>query len=663
MALLPQSTAPLPESQSFSSELIRKGILQKGAKQPGAKWDWKSYLLLLKEKIGETLPYGPQLHVPLRKYKSFDQILSSPDDGDPIEDFAEHVLSSGATLLHGAGGSGKSVLLHHMTIILIEREVIPIIVDLSALRTLEAEAEDTVRIPPAHLLKRMLSLVVPRPIGTEALSDLEGQAVLILDGFNELSNNPEDDPIQKRILACLQTVRADHPDLKVIVADRFHPRPEANAFGYGRLSVRPLEVTEVAKLIPNYDSLAEATKEILRVPFFLSLWLLRGKEEHHATHMNKAEMLKDALTKRAKLDDASLEKLGVVMYEAYRSGSQYFRPESIKFADSKLLAAGFLIVQKSASGSEQLCRFSHQLLHDYLAGLHVAKENVPWDEDTFDALSLRAQSLETIQLTLEQVPILRREEFLSRVYDWNYTSALLCLAEEERLALSHGVTEEIRTAIIASIAEKQFDSFPHSRALNIRALGQLPKTLREPFLRTGTKTEKEIRDYVRTLQSRSQWFVTWQSLFARLAGGTIEAYDLQYVVDENPLIGWAAASLIRRSIFEKRILERLLGILIGLGNGRANRSKRWRIISVLGASDEPEALIELFQRLTTDEYRWVRYGAMRSVIEIAARNKGQRGKIFKELLSLVGQLHELSRYELSRVLRIEKADEDWLFLS
>ena len=81
---------------------------------------------------------------------------------------------------------------------------------------------------------------------------------------------------------------------------------------------------------------------------------------------------------------------------------------------------------------------------------------------------------------------------------------------------------------------------------------------------------------------------------------------------------------------------------------------------MLGRSPDEDAIEELFELLTTDEYHWVRYGAVRSLIELAWRLGAPRQSIFSRLAALVPTLSELCLYELSRCITIGQDDPIWL---
>ena len=77
-----------------------------------------------------------------------------------------------------------------------------------------------------------------------------------------------------------------------------------------------------------------------------------------------------------------------------------------------LLAASLLVHR-----DEDTFRFAHQLHHDYLAALAVAKSGGPWDDDVFDALSLKAASPDPLVLLAELTEADRVDDLVRSVYD------------------------------------------------------------------------------------------------------------------------------------------------------------------------------------------------------------------------------------------------------
>jgi hypothetical protein len=621
------------------------------------------YLTALRAWVNQALPRAPY-DVPVGEYVSAEAILSGQEPTRLVDDLSILAQERGAVLIHGPGGSGKSVLLRRMALQRLERGEISVLLDLSLLPNLVPEDEHIAQLDLSELFDRML-LCSPYPLRRTDLSHLGSTILLIVDGLNELSSQAPLESAQARILAAVHAARADHRRLLVMVADRLNPRREADQYGYRRLALRPLATSTVRELVPDFDDLPPRTREILRLPFFLGLW--RGRSEGQQVSMSKAAMLSQTLLEGGRLNAEQIAELSETAYRAYEAGSQYFRLDSVSSVADKLISAGFLIRQEASStvpDGAALAKFSHELFHDYLASSFVASRKAPWTEDTFDALSLRAQSVEAVQLALEQVGPTGREDFLTRVYDWNATAAAVCLAEEQRYSMVEGLTQEARIAIVASIAARQFDIFPHTRSGAARTLRGLPLTLTNGFL-VGheTVTETSIRERISSIRSDREWFLRWQEMYVRQPGGEASRHDLRTATDENSLLGWCAANTIRRLSIPETLWHELFGMLAAYDGHIQFRSRRWRLAHILGRSCTHEAKEELLRLLTGDEYHWVRYGAARSLIEVAWRSEGMRAGILSELADLASRLPPLCISELDRALEIGAGNARWRELS
>jgi hypothetical protein len=66
--------------------------------------------------------------------------------------------------------------------------------------------------------------------------------------------------------------------------------------------------------------------------------------------------------------------------------------------------------------------------------------------------------------------------------------------------------------------------------------------------------------------------------------------------------------------------------------------------------------------LTTDEYHWVKYGAARSLIELAWLSPSMQAEILSELARLVPELPPLCINELDRAIKIGAENAEWLRL-
>lgn len=619
------------------------------------------YINAVRSEVRHSLPSTIEYEVPVAEYASAEAILSGQEPIGLVDDLHAFARERGAVLVHGPGGSGKSVLLRRLALQQLEQDEACVLMDVSLLPSLVPASKHLAQLELPELLGYML-LCSRHPLTGSDLGRWPGSILLTVDGLNELSSETPLESAQARILAALHAARAEYRGLVVVVADRLNPRPEADRYGYARLALQPLAEGAVRAVVPDYEELPPRIKEILRLPFFLELW--RGRVRGQQANMSKAAMLRQTLVQRGRLTDQQLSELAEIAYRAYETGSQYFRIDSLESIAGRLRRAGFLI-QRAADPADTtdqatVARFSHELFHDYLASAFVAERKVPWTADTLDALSLQAQSVEAVQLALEQVPGADRDDFLTQVFDWNDTAAAICLADEQRHATEPGLTPKVRIAILASIAVRQFDIFPHTRARAARTLRRLPPTLTEGFLAQDQPvSDTSIRSLVGGVRSDRHWFLKWQEIFIQPGIGEANRQDLRATLTENPLLGWCAANTIRRLTIPESIRYQMLGMLDAFEGQVQFRSRRFRLAHIMGRCRALEAQEELLRLLTTDEYHWVRYGAARSLIELAWLSPSMRAEILSELATLVPELPPLCTNELDRAIKIGSENAEW----
>jgi hypothetical protein len=113
-----------------------------------------------------------------------------------------------------------------------------------------------------------------------------------------------------------------------------------------------------------------------------------------------------------------------------------------------------------------ILEFQHQLLHDWLAARHVAElPKDEWTNETFETVTLRRGSFESISFTAEQLSSDKVTEFLVCAYDWNWFGVLQIILNFEQR--QHGgispVGREFRDALFSLNALRQFDLFEHTQ--------------------------------------------------------------------------------------------------------------------------------------------------------------------------------------------------------
>src|SRR5262249_52745145 len=91
----------------------------------------------------------------------------------------------------------------------------------------------------------------------------------------------------------------------------------------------------------------------------------------------------------------------------------------------------------------------------------------------------------------------------------------------------------------------------------------------------------------------------------------------------DPLLGWTVSYTLKRSALAGDTRLRLKGMYWGALSGMDNRSAvassvRWRVVHTLGVSPTYDSLALLVDAIDADPQPWVRWGAARSVVELAA---------------------------------------------
>jgi Trypsin-like peptidase domain len=653
--------AAIPELVEFQREVHRRSFhcVAHLPRDVDSKDESLRFVREVAASLHRVLDHEPTFAVPVRKYRGIDQFLTRPEDGTEVE-LVEEVFRPGNRylMLHGSGGSGKTHALRRLALTLSEQSVPVIMSSVRKLEDAEKDGTNLGEISEARLFELVLKTAEQEP-SLPLLEYHRGLMLLVVDEFNEISRPAVEEPFQERLLRSLNWGCEKYGQLKVIIADRLNVRREAIRYGYVRLGVNALNPLTVSRFVPDYHLLNPGVREILRIPFFLNLWSRRV--DQFQAPKSKADMLKQALMERGRVDENALDQLGRDAYEAYVAGSEIFEPRVGQDTIEKLREAGFVRVEGSRPWLK--ASWQHQLFHDYLAAYHVARRRVIWDEEAFDALSLSSQGYEAVQLASEELSSRAREEFLIKVYDWSWGAAAICLAEDERFALTEGVEEDLRLAILCAIAEKQWDVFPHSAESARRTLGRLPVQLSSGFVMEASANraqwESQLRTRARECQSRKDWFKKWQALFGSERRAGIEREELKALVDTNPLVGWAAANWMRRGDIGEEVVRVLGYYLDALEDRKECRSARWRIAHVLGRVDTVEAVSQLAHLVEADEYGWVKYGATRSLVEIGWRRGELREGVFSQLGRLVADMPRNCRSELLRSFEVGEGSVDW----
>jgi nucleoside phosphorylase len=535
-----------------------------------------------------------------------------PNDGTPL------------VALLGGGGTGKSNIARRLVRQVKTIDQCPLLFDLSKYEGSsrhelkrnawqELDPGDRARISAEILGTLIQQTSVPQhSIQEIQFLARETEVVSIVDGLNEVP------PIEQALILDFLKGLKGVSRPKLLVMTRFGDREALRGFSFA--SVSGLGRDEVKEVYDRYfgkenesayDKLDPRVQEILRRPFFLAL-AMRGQELDGLRNWSDIferffdERLRigtqrlDAIAKAA-FD--SLDFVGGINVVAFRSnvGEREYR---------HLVAAE--VIDREERG------FDHELWRDFLASRHLSKEPTLWVDDHFDGITVKASSFESLALTIEQIADPKeRDSFVKAVYDWSLPGAVACLEYGDG-ADKGDVSKGLRIAILAAIADRTFDPIEHSRENAHAQLSEQPSAEAARF--SAAQTHEELVAAVRQEGVQDAWFDEWLKVFELADGESVPDQIVQLVRSPDPILGWAVSNALRRVA----LTDRQTAILIDIYNGEiaGSRAVRWRIVHTLGSVSQDAAIQLLANALTSDQYMWVRYGAARSLVEIAAANTG-----------------------------------------
>lgn len=563
--------------------------------------------------------------------------------------------------LHGGGGGGKTTVLLGLFRSALDRGLLPIILDLkkygsSSSRPKTSASEST-------LTNNVVSLgSIPKC----TWSELQGLAstnklLVMVDGLNEVPK--ETRAILVRDLISLRVLGQCY----VLVTDRLAVSDSVETFQHARLEAldavqtETLMDTELGK--GTYAKLSRGAQEIYRIPFFLSL-ALKTRGVYPNANLSST-VFREFFSSHLRWKLEKVSELATLVFQSYR-GNGDFDNEGLNGRVSgktrqQLEAAGILDVRGRG--------FEHHLWRDYLASTHLALYPTSWNPACFDSLTSFSSSLEVLTLAAEQLQTVDEvDRMLKSIYDWNYVAAAGCLAIlEQSEAPVPRASQELATAILALITEKRFDKVLRTRErAEAMLLGQAYSSAKA-FKAVGNI--EELCDLVTSTPTYSEWFLKWKSLFTWKLDWELTKSEVDAIASPDSVIGWTAANLMRRGRVGIGVLLHLQAQYDLVKDDPAKGTVRWRLVHALGGLPSDESIRILTQALHTDVYHWVRYGAARSLMQIASKPDGYgkfRDNSMSALVSFVEQLDEPNPWVRQLLLRevvetafVESPPSDW----
>jgi hypothetical protein len=205
-------------------------------------------------------------------------------------------------------------------------------------------------------------------------------------------------------------------------------------------------------------------------------------------------------------------------------------------------------------------------------------------------------------------------------------------------------SNDLKVAIKTIITEKLFDPILGTQEMTRKKLRDFPKDDEPNF--SDIKDLDSILNFIQSFEYEHDWFEDWKSIYLkapkRTGYNTLEENDIKKIISEDSVLGWTASNVIRRFTLSEREQCQLRKYFelysINDFQDSTNNSMRWRIVHALGRSPSKENR-DLFYGIlkAEDEYIWVKYGAARSLVEIAALsdNKNFRKKVFSDMRQII----------------------------
>ena len=530
-------------------------------------------------------------------------------------------LEAGRVIVHAPAGAGKTHLFTRLLSDALERGL-PILIDLkgwnSRLFDSWREARGNRNIHSALLFRELAEPRVDE--GLLAAVDTREPRFVFVDGLSEVPRGVAQD-----ILDALDELAQRHPDFAVLVADRL-ARRKLPSDQWRIASIAPMEVDEVVSLL-KVDKADVAP--YMRRPFFVQMSL--GQD---GRIRSQGQLIHDYLRYQVGLSADALVACSDTAFYVYAHDKT--RSFSLSELTKRVGSAVVTLLMDSGVIDEApggLTYFRHHLFHDYLAARYLVNHPREWSHDVFSVVTFRAASFDVLSLALEQISEpAEADRFVRLVYDWNpYGPAYAIANPSSDVQVSYGM----RFALSAVLAEKRWDLIEETRLRSVDALLLLRSATNVDFL--APSSFEAVLVIVEDFEPSGDVFERWRELF--LGGFNAQpAHLVKELREPDSLLGWTAANVIRRIRLETDLQEQLRRLTSG-----GSEAVRWRAVHALGAHPSEENARSLMSKLEDDEDFWVQYGAVRSLVEMAARQSSIRPTVSKWV---VNNLYRLDRRDL-----------------
>lgn len=555
----------------------------------------------------------------------------------------------GRLIVHGYAGSGKTELIHRVFRRVVGDGGYATLVRLRELTPIRADWDALQGSPPAQI-SLLLSKVAQPPVEEADISQIAAPFFVLVDGLDEVPK-----PIAVPVLNALDDLAARVPNVVVVVTDRFTSRP-IDSRRWTIASLRPLEAPAAGELL-DYDS--GEVPPLLRIPVFADL-ALQGQVEADAgdDRRTMVSLIRPYLA--GEIGDDVLPAVADAAFDVFAaSQSRIFPIEPFQeiaggLATQSAIDKGVIRVDGSDAS------FVHNLVHDYLAAYSLASHPERWNQNGFDAVAFKASSFDVLVLCAEVLAEREAGEqielFVQQLYDWSFYAVGFVLARCVSVG-SEALPGEVFTAVESMLAERRWDLVASTAGRVEDALRLIGNQTAVELL--ALENLLELQTWVAGQPGSASWYQIWRELFLTPPSAAVDVDFVTAVNDALSISGWTAANVVKRTNPTDAAEEHLRSLVSDVDG-----TVRWRAAHALGAFPTPANVDALFNVLSADPYPWARYGAIRSLIEQAARADAPelRSAIIERLVdhSKVIAEQPLLVTELSDCVVVTNPPEDWV---
>lgn len=578
---------------------------------------------------------------PLRIADDFDHILIGAGTTLPFDQLSDLIQEKGQAIIQARGGAGKTVSARRIAALEPDDHGVAFVPAMA----LPASLSDF----RTHLdIELLVSLSEDPDRARQLLDRFEG--LVIIDGINEIPRERAD-----QILLAVPILTARHPFTRFIVTDRL-TRRDIDQDVWLLATLGPVSEEVARRLLKSTET--EPLPEHLTIPYYLA------RSIDHRKPDSQVAILKNGIVRYGGVPERSFDILADAVYYSYAQGyDRKIDAEAITRAVGQnvfeeMLTSGLL---RSEQDSVQ---FAHHLNQDFLAASHLSVHPDLWNQYGFDVVTLKASSFDALALAAALVKANQDvDEFVHRVFDWNYYGAAYIL--EDDTSGEKRILEPMRIAILAMLAEKRFDRMVVT-AHRVEDALRLQNDELATLLLSADCRETVLQVVKSALPDDwatqwPLWFREWYESFRRSSNTRATEDDVSNMTSPTGTVGWGTSNMLKRL----RASDDVRQLVREHATSHSNPTIRWRAVHTLGAWPSNDSVDVLLSRVEdSEEELWVRYGALRSLLEVAAgATKPIRRRVFKslgssELASEISSLPPL-RKEAIRALEVAEMPDDW----